>query len=858
MSAEMNVPLTDQGNDPGETGNTFETRTLGNQDFLHVLFEGAGKGSCPILVQFKGDPTSVPASAWCGTPWRGPGTVWTEDHNNYFSLATFLPNNAGEYRRTKATFAGLHALMLDDVGTKVPMERMSLAPTWVIETSPGNHQFGFVLREPLTDGPLADRLMKAVIAAGLCDPGANGPSSRLARLPVASNGKLTPAFSCRLLTWAPEVQYSVEELVAGMNLEMVPVGRPKRRHGGSAHASQKFGNQIWTPRPAENSVLVALRDLGLYKSALTNGGHDMTCPWVKEHTDEQDGGTAYFEPDNLWPSGGFKCQHGHCSKRHIRDLLDFLGIDINTAHMKATIRAIPGEMDKVVDAAEWELSQQKGFYQRGGLIVTVVTDPGTQDTQVQEITLAALPRALSVAAIWERYDARAEGWVRTDPPPRYAAALHASTNYSHLCVLNGITRQPYLRHDGTLATNAGYDPNCGMVGVFHAREFSVPDDPTPEEAREALRLLEDLLAEFSFASDVDRAAALSAILSASIRPSLRLAPMFHVQAHMPGSGKSYLCELVTAFATPQRGVPAAFPHNNEECGKLLLAALLQAPAVIEFDNLTSDLVAHLTLCTALTSEFIKGRILGFSKTATVTTRTLFLSSGNNVGPVKDMSRRCITICLSPQSEEPASRNFLRPDLIQEVINQRGRYVSAALTIVRAWIVAGRPKTQCKAVAGFGDWSDLCRQPLLWLGTADPASSIFRAISEDPDRETLGRLLVAWQSAFKKNPVLVRDAAEMAENILGQQPELKEVLVDISRGQGEINHKSAGWWLKSHAGCIVDGRRIVAVGSGGSGTRWYVEELQKVFPVSSVSNVPSDKSVREDQPEQPPTDPDDQV
>ena len=35
--------------------------------------------------------------------------------------------------------------------------------------------------------------------------------------------------------------------------------------------------------------------------------------------------------------------------------------------------------------------------------------------------------------------------------------------------------------------------------------------------------------------------------------------MFHVRAHMVGSGKSYLCELITAFATPQRGTPTTFP-----------------------------------------------------------------------------------------------------------------------------------------------------------------------------------------------------------------------------------------------------------------------------------------------------------
>jgi hypothetical protein len=72
----------------------------------------------------------------------------------------------------------------------------------------------------------------------------------------------------------------------------------------------------------------------------------------------------------------------------------------------------------------------------------------------------------------------------------------------------------------------------------------------------------------------------------------------------------------------------------------------------------------------------------------------------------------ITIYLDPGCEVPAARGFKRPELVRDVLRERGRYVSGALTIVRAWIVAGRPKTPCKSLAGYDHWSDLCRQPIL--------------------------------------------------------------------------------------------------------------------------------------------------
>jgi hypothetical protein len=388
-------------------------------------------------------------------------------------------------------------------------------------------------------------------------------------------------------------------------------------------------------------------------------------------------------------------------------------------------------------------------------------------------------------------------------------------------------------------SSAGYDSATGMFGVFNTQDFSIPEQPSKTEAEAALALLKELLNEFSFANESDLAGALAAILTAAIRPSLPNAPMFHIRAHMVGSGKSYLCELITAFATPQRGTPTTFPADDEECRKLLLAELLRAPAVIEFDNLTSDLLAHKSLCTALTAQHLSGRILGSSKTTTVSTRTLFLSSGNNVSPIQDMTRRCITIHLSPQCEIPATRSFQRPNLVRDVLQDRGHYVSAALTIVRAWLVASKPKTASKTLVSYSDWSELCQQSLLWLGCADPTASVFEAMAEDPDRESLARLLVAWQSAFGNAPTMIREAVNKSSYHDNQ--ELREILHDIADERGDINRRRLGWWIKRHAGRIVDGLRFVRASGNRSAEAWKVES---VSPVLSVLSARPEQSVNE--------------
>ncbi len=837
----MNAPLTDFPIARSVTVETDETVAVTNREFLDAVFEGSDPDARALVVSFPGNPSKVAARVWGGDAWERSAdtTLLPATANNYFSVATFRPDDAGRFRRRKASFAHLHAVMLDDVGTKVEAERLDLPVSWKIETSPGNFQVGYLFEDPIAETALADRLMKAIIAAGLCDPGAGGPTARLARLPVGVNGKHAPAFQCRLVEWVPHRRYTIDDLVEELQLDWVPAKRSKR--AGGAAAPPADDEAVWTPRPASNAVLDVLKNRGLYKAPLGNGRHDITCPWVIEHTDQLDHGTAYFEPDEQWAIGGFKCLHGHCAHRHVRDLLGFLGIEPAAARMKAVIRLVAGEIHRIVDAGEQELALTGRYYQRGGLIVTVVTDPGTRETRIQEVNAPTLVRALAGAATWERYDLRSSGWTRTDPPARHAAVLFDSSSYAHLPSLKGLARQPYLRPDGSLATQPGFDSATGLYGVFDAREFDVPENPTIDEAQAALMVLTDLLSEFRFATPSARTAALAAMLTAAIRASLELAPMFHVRAHVSGSGKSYLSELITAFATPQRGTPTAFPADDEECRKLLLADLLRGPAVIEFDNLTGDLIPHKSLCSALTSEFMSGRILGVSKTATVNTRTLFLSSGNNVGPVRDMARRCITIDLDPGCEVPASRTFARPDLVREVLRDRGRYVSAALTLVRAWIGAGRPTFPCKVLGSFGDWSELCRQPLLWLGLPDPCDSVFEALNEDPDRETLGRLLTAWDALFGNRPTMLRDALTRRSDLVDDEIELREVLHDIAGERGDINRRRLGWWMKRHVGQLVNGLRLGKSPGNGSAERWRVES---VSPVSKVPVTPIAASVIE--------------
>ncbi len=300
--------------------------TVSNDEFLSAIFGNTFTEVHPLVCKKSGDPAfgGWPANKWpCDTNLA---------HLNWYTLPSlYRPDGSGRYRAKKEFAVSVHAVMVDDVGTKVPAKKFAnCPPSWAIETSPGNCQYGYILIEPITDLDTADKLKEKLIDAGLCDSGATGGTARWMRLPVAINGRKkygSPSPKCKLVQWHPELKYSVDQLYQGLGLHQHQVVQ-----SGILGASNSTVVNSPSASPTSDDatlVIEALQARGLYKSALGSGKHDITCPWVGGHTDAVDNGTAYFEPNSKFPTGGFKCHHSHGSLFHISDLKKFL--DLNSA-----------------------------------------------------------------------------------------------------------------------------------------------------------------------------------------------------------------------------------------------------------------------------------------------------------------------------------------------------------------------------------------------------------------------------------------------------------------------------------------------------------------------------------------------
>lgn len=491
--------------------------------------------------------------------------------------------------------------------------------------------------------------------------------------------------------------------------------------------------------------------------------------------------------------------------------------------IQPSIYVVQGKIGEVIDAVEELLAISGRFFQRGGQIVEVRPDEDGSGYAIKAMSIDSLQVALASMSQWWRQESRSGKWNPCDPISKVCRLVINGSRFKHLKPLKGIVNQPHLRPDGSLCLSPGYDTATGLFGVFDAQAIKVDPEPNLESARAAVGELEGLLSEVGFASDRDKSATLAAILTAAVRPSLPNAPMFLVTAHQPGSGKSYLCDLIALFAGPKPSSKASFPVSNEECGKLLLSQLMRAPAVVEFDNVTTDIKTFDKLCTALTSEHIEGRVLGTSATVGVGTRALFLGSGNNVKPVGDMLRRTMVIHLDPKLETPSTRKFARPHLLEDVRRERTRYVTAALTVVRAWLTSGTTTAPCRPLGSFGEWSRWCRESLIWLGFEDPAAGLFDGLESDPEKLLMGRVLAGWNARYGSSSVMVRRVVPDAM-LPKADEDFREALIEASGCTDSINVRKLGHWLSRHEGRVVNGLRLIKARKTSSAQSWGVESV----------------------------------
>ena len=433
-------------------------------------------------------------------------------------------------------------------------------------------------------------------------------------------------------------------------------------------------------------------------------------------------------------------------------------------------------------------------------------------------------------------------YIGTNPPLYLAENVLAQGTWD-FPPLVGIARAPILRHDGTICTTPGYDPGSRLFYMPDAGLTvpGIPERPTRADVDDAVDLLVDLVADFPFADVASHANALAVLLTLLMRPVISgHVPLAIADAPIQGTGKTLLLTVLGQTAVGQvSGESIPSRQNEDEWRKKVTSVLLRAPPFVLLDNVPDNTtIDSACLAAMLTTHVWSDRLLGRNEHVHLPSRAVWVASGNNLRVAGDMPRRCYTIRLDANVEQPWKRTgFGHPDLEGYAGSRRGDLLAAAFTVIRSWYAAGKPKADVPTVGSFQEWADTVGAVLAhveidgFLGNLDQT----RAVQDEDTLEWKG-FFAAWWGHFQDAEVTADDLARLIlprkELYDAPSPEpLAEslpgpLLVNKDRGEGSLK-RSIGRNLSRLTGRIFDAHKLCDAGADSNKhvRKWRLEPVE---------------------------------
>lgn len=411
-------------------------------------------------------------------------------------------------------------------------------------------------------------------------------------------------------------------------------------------------------------------------------------------------------------------------------------------------------VDDSIDVLKRTQQNEQTIFVQSGRLVRVARDEKGRPVIVA-FGEAALREALSRAANFYRLRKKGEDYeaVSASPPKEAVESiLHALPQSWPFPALEAIVETPVIRPDGSILDVPGYDaatmlyyaPPDGMTAC------KVPHMPTQADVAQALAFIWDVIGEFPYEAQADKANALAALLTPIIRPALKgHVPLALIDAPKPGSGKGLLAEVIAIGATGTNAALLSAPGSDEEWDKRIISLLMRGTTMIVVDNIAGKLQSA-SLDLVLTSYTYRGRILGLSKMVDFPNRATWIAVGNNLKVGGDLARRCYRIRLDPKMSRPWTRKgFKHSDLASWVTENRSKLIAALLTIARAWFVAGCPLCEATPALGtFTHWASTIGGILHAAGVPGFLSNLDTLYNEaDEDSAQWENFLNALRASF---------------------------------------------------------------------------------------------------------------
>jgi hypothetical protein len=613
----------------------------------------------------------------------------------------------------------------------------------------------------------------------------------------------------------------------------------------SAHGAKSAGKTDWTPLAGREVIILPDNDKSgrEYAQDVAEILMDLETPATVKILDLEFEGRQEGDDIVEWIK-----HHKDKSKKELVELFESL---VESDKAVEAESPAPPEIDPRpevnVSTDEFETNSEAvktlvgapNLYQRGESLVRIVKDKRAVVSGIKAPNtprIAELPQALLRELLTKRgqfvgIDKKGNE-VLVHPPAWCVAAIDAYTHWPQIPFLDGVIDFPILKPDGSILAKRGYDPETALYLSWKGKPLVIPENPTRNDAVAAVRMLLEVVVDFPFEKEAHKSAWVASVLTLLARYAFEgPAPLFLIEANTRGAGKGLLANCISNLVTGENCAVASYTNDEAELDKRITAIAIAGYRVVLFDNLTGQ-VGNGVLDRALTTTRWEGRILGVSRMYRGPLAATWLATGNNPIVNDDTCRRICPIRLETTLEKPELRtDFVHPDLLTWIRANRRKLLKDALTILRAFIVAGRPDQKLPGFGSFDGWSTLVRKAVVWAGMTDPGEA--RIGSMNNATLALGALLRNWKAlqchlnCVQRGLTAARVLDFLRSNEGFHDAEVSKLRRELQETLDEMlpkaDARSLGNLLRAHARRNVGGLMFECLKAGKNTGRWVVRK-----------------------------------
>lgn len=445
-------------------------------------------------------------------------------------------------------------------------------------------------------------------------------------------------------------------------------------------------------------------------------------------------------------------------------------------------------------------------FQRAGTIVMRknVSTNGKQEHVINMVGTSELYGRLCRIADWVSITENKSGRItQSARPPRDVAEDMMVYPAVELPTLESIITSPVYGREGTLLEAPGYHAaDSTWLEDSGLKLDSIPVHPTVDQISDAKGLFFDAFTDFPWVSDTDRAHAIAAVLLPFCRRLIAgCTPLHLITSPTPGSGKSLLAAAIAKITTGEASDARSYPDNEEERRKFVTAELMKGSAVLLLDNASpARMLNSPTLAAVLTTDIWSDRLLGTNKMVSVANVATWLMTANNPSLSMELTRRAIQIRIDPKRDQPWLRGGFKHDPLTRWIDEnRPKLVSAALTLIQAWIVADRPAGKA-ALGSFERWASTMGGILEVAGIGGFLGNL-QALYANADTEgSMWRNFIeSWANNFGDQAMKPGDLAdfcvknELMDSILGDGASDRGRSIKLGKALNRAVDRTFGEW-----------------------------------------------------------------